>query len=172
MTQTDPHASKAALTSAENESIEGPARAFNLPGVIDGARPRLTQAGLTDRCEVIAGDFFEALPGGGDCLRALMDPARLGRSVGNPHPRQLPRAAMGEGGRLLAVEMVVPSGGEAPASPDLDRLVRASDLEMLMIVGGRERTAAEYRELYTNAGFHLTRIIALDALPWSLLEGV
>jgi hypothetical protein len=63
-----------------------------------------------------------------------------------------------------------PSGDETPASPDLDRLVKASDLEMLAVVGGRERTAAEYRELYANAGFELTRILPLDSLPWSLIE--
>ena len=142
---------------------------FDLPGVVDGARPRLEQAGLTDRCEMIAGDFFEAVPAGGDAylLSWILhdwDDRSATRILANC------RAAMREGGRLLAVEMVVPAEGEAPASPDLDRLVRAADLEMLTIVGGRERTSAEYRELFAGAGFELTRIVALDALPWSLLE--
>lgn len=42
---------------------------------------------------------------------------------------------------------------------------------MLAIVGGRQRTAAEYRQLYANPGFELTRIIPLDSLPWSIIEG-
>jgi len=143
---------------------------FDLPGVIDGARTRLTDAGLTDRSEAIAGDFFEALPAGGDAyvLSWILhdwDDQSAVRILANC------RAAMREGGRLLVIEMIVPSGEEAPASRDLDRLVKASDLEMLAIVGGRERTAAEYRELYANAGFKLTRILALDSLPWSLIEG-
>jgi ubiquinone/menaquinone biosynthesis C-methylase UbiE len=144
---------------------------FDLPGVIDGARTRLTEAGLTDRCEVIAGDFFQAVPAGGDAyvLSWILhdwDDQAAARILANC------RAAMRGGGRLLVIEMVIPSGEEAPASPDLDRLVKTTDLEMLTIVGGRERTAAEYRDLYTNAGFDLSRILGLDSLPWSLIEGV
>jgi ubiquinone/menaquinone biosynthesis C-methylase UbiE/DNA-binding transcriptional ArsR family regulator len=144
---------------------------FDLPGVIEGARTRVTEAGLTDRCELIAGDFFEAVPAGGDAylLSWILhdwDDQAAARILANC------RAAMREGGRLVVIEMVIPSDEETPASPDLDRLVKASDLEMLTIVGGRERTAAEYRKLYTNAGFELTRIRALDSLPWSLIEGV
>ena len=43
---------------------------------------------------------------------------------------------------------------------------------MLAVVGGRERTAAEFRELLTQAGFSLARILPLDGMPWSLIEGV
>ncbi len=68
--------------------------------------------------------------------------------------------------------MVIPSGADAPVSPDLARLVKVTDLEMLTIVGGRERTATEYGELLMGAGFGLTRILELDGLPWSLIEGV
>jgi hypothetical protein len=144
---------------------------FDLPGVIEGTRARLADAGLTDRCEVIAGDFFQAVPTGGDAyvLSWILhdwDDRSATRILANC------RAAMLEGGRLLAIEMVVPSGDEPRSSPDLDRLVKTADLEMLAIVGGRERTAAEYRKLYANAGFELTRILPLDSLPWSVLEGV
>jgi hypothetical protein len=40
-----------------------------------------------------------------------------------------------------------------------------------VVVGGRERTASEYRELFAKAGSELTRIVPLDSLPWSLIEG-
>ena len=143
----------------------------DLPGVIDGARTRMSEAGLTDRCELIAGDFFDAVPAGGDAyvLSWILhdwDDRSAARILANC------RSAMREGGRLLVIEMVIPSGEEPPASPDLDRLIKAADLEMLTIVGGRERTAIEYRELFMTAGFELTRILALDSLPWSLIEGV
>ncbi len=120
---------------------------------------------------MIAGDFFDAVPAGGDAyvLSWILhdwDDRSAARILANC------RGAMREGGRLLVIEMVIPSGEEPPASPDLDRLIKAADLEMLAIVGGRERTAAEYRELFMNAGFELTRILALDSLPWSLIEGV
>ena len=142
----------------------------DLPGVIEGTRTHLADAGLSDRCEAIAGDFFEAVPAGGDVyvLSWILhdwDDHSAARILANC------RAAMREGGRLLVIEMVVPSGDEPRSAPDLDRLVKTSDLEMLAIVGGRERTAAEYRELFAAAGFELTRILPLDSLPWSVLEG-
>ena len=143
---------------------------FDLPGVIEGTRAHLADAGLTDRCDAIAGDFFAAVPEGGDVyvlswiLHDWDDDAAA-------HILANCRAAMRDGGRLLAVEMVVPAEGEPVASPDLDRLVKATDLEMLAIVGGRERTAAEYRALYAIAGFELIRILPLDGLPWSVLVG-
>jgi ubiquinone/menaquinone biosynthesis C-methylase UbiE len=143
---------------------------FDLPGVIKATRTYLADAGLADRCEAVAGDFFETVPDDGDAYMLSWilhdwDDRSAVRILANC------RAAMRAGGRLLAVEMVVPSAAEPRSSPDLDRLVKASDLEMLAVVGGRERTAAEYRELYRSAGFELTRILSLDALPWSVLEG-
>jgi hypothetical protein len=137
---------------------------FDLPGVIEETRSRLAEAGLTGRCEAIAGDFFEAVPAGGDAyvLSWILhdwDDRSAVRILANC------RAAMRGGGRLLAIEMVVPTGDEPRSSPDLDRLVKTTDLEMLAIVGGRERTAAEYRELYASGGFELTRILPLDSLP-------
>ncbi len=71
---------------------------------------------------------------------------------------------MSENGKLLLVEMVIPSGNE----PSLGKLV---DLEMLLIPGGCERTEAEYRELFTKAGFKLTKIIPTES-PMSVIEGV
>ena len=138
--------------------------------MIDGTRTRLSQAGLLDRCQANPGDFFEAAPGGGDAYALSWilhdwDDQSAVRILANC------RAAMPDGARLLAIEMIVQSGDERRSSPDLARLVKASDLEMLVIVGGRERTAAEFRELYANAGFDLTCILPLDSLPWSLIEG-
>lgn len=143
---------------------------FDLPGVIEGTRTHLTEAGLADRCEAIAGDFFDAVPAGGDAyvLSWILhdwDDRSAVRVLANC------RAAMRAGARLLAIEMIVPPGGGPRSSPDLERLVKASDLEMLAVVGGRERTAVEYRELYRKAGFELPRIVPLDSLPWSIIEG-
>ncbi|MGZ4325042.1 MAG: methyltransferase [Solirubrobacteraceae bacterium] len=142
---------------------------LDLPGVIEGTRARLADWGLTDRCEAIAGDFFEAVPAGGDAyvLSWILhdwDDQSAVRILANCH------AAMGDAGRLLAIELVVPSG-EQQASPDVDWLVKTTDVEMLAVVGGRERTAAEYGELYTSAGFQLTRIVPLKPLAWSVIEG-
>lgn len=142
---------------------------FDLPGVIESTRARLAESGLTDRCEAIAGDFFEAVPAGGDAyvLSWILhdwDDQSADRILANC------RAAMGDVGRLLTIELVIPAD-EQHSSADVERLVKTTDIEMLAVVGGRERTAAEYRKLYARAGFELTRILPLEPLAWSVIEG-
>jgi len=39
---------------------------FDLPGVAERARAKLEAAGLTDRCRVVGGSFFESVPGDAD----------------------------------------------------------------------------------------------------------
>ncbi|MFN8108482.1 MAG: methyltransferase [Thermoleophilia bacterium] len=141
---------------------------LDLPGVAEGARQALREAGLQERCQVVAGDFFAAVPPGGDLyvLSWILhdwDDASAARVLARC------RHAMPAGARLLVIEMVVPSEpGDAP-SPDLDRLVRSADLEMLVVVGGRERTAGEYRELLAGAGLTLQGLIPLPGLRWLVL---
>jgi len=142
----------------------------DLPGVIDAARATLADAGLTDRCQAIAGDFFDAVPAGGDAyvlswiLHDWDDQSAL-RILANC------RAAMGDAGRLLVIELIVPSDDERQRSPDIEWLVTTTDIEMLAVVGGRERTAAEYGELFAAARFELTRIVPLAPTAWSVIEG-
>ena len=143
---------------------------LDLPGVVEGTRARLAEWGLTERCEAVAGDFFDAVPPGGDAyvLSWILhdwDDRSAGRILANC------REAMGDHGRLLAIELVVPPPGRRHASPDIERLVRTTDIEMLAIVGGRERTAAQYGELYAASGFELTRTLALQPSAWSVIEG-
>ena len=142
---------------------------FDLPGVIGGTRARLTDWDLTDRCQAIAGDFFDGVPAGADAyvLSWILhdwDDESAVRILANCH------AAMGDAGRLLVIELVVPSGEQQPP-PDVEWLVKTTDIEMLAVVGGRERTAAEYGELYAAAGFQLTRILPLESSAWSVIEG-
>jgi hypothetical protein len=142
---------------------------FERPGVAEGAREQLLKAGLTGRCEVVAGDFFEAVPPGGDAyllswiLHDWDDELAL-RILANC------RKGMDDGARMLVIELVVPAPDE-PGAAAVQRLVRQTDLEMLTVVGGRERTAKEYGQLFTRAGFELTRIVPLERMPWSVMEG-
>jgi len=143
----------------------------DLPGVVEGAREQLLKADLTGRCEAIAGDFLEAVPPGGDAyllswiLHDWDDETAL-RILRNC------RAAMSDAALLLLVELVVPAADDPAPAPGVVRLVRQTDLEMLAVVGGRERTTAEYGELLARAGFSLARILPLEGMPWSLIEGV
>ena len=77
--------------------------------------------------------------------------------------RVLHRAAR-PGARVVAVERVLPRG-DAPHPGKL------SDLNMLVIAGGRERTEAEFGALFAGAGFELTRVVPLPEGDWSAVEG-
>jgi hypothetical protein len=144
---------------------------FDRPGVAEAARARLAEAGLSGRCEVVGGDFFAGVPEGGDAyvlswiLHDWDDEAAV-RILTNC------RAAMDDAGRLLVLELVLSPGNGPHASTAADALARTVDLEMLAVVGGRERTEVEFRALFGRAGFKLTRVLALEGLPWSVIEGV
>jgi hypothetical protein len=66
--------------------------------------------------------------------------------------------------RLLAVDLVIDPNHS-------DELAYAMDLQMLVALGGQERTAAEFAALYDAAGLRLTRIIPTASM-YCLIEGV
>jgi hypothetical protein len=128
---------------------------FDVPGVAERARAQISRAGLANRCDVIGGSFFEAIPEGADAymLRHVIhdwDDDRATAILRNV------RAAMGAAARLLVVESVINPGNE----PAFAKLL---DLNMLVVPGGAERTRDEYRRLYEAAGLRLTRIVPTDA---------
>jgi hypothetical protein len=139
------------------------------PGVIEGARAQLAEAGLSERCEVVVGDFFRALPAGGDAyvLSWILHDWSDEEAV-----RILAqcRAAMGTAGRLLVLELVLPPAGVPHAPSPAEALARTVDLEMLAVVGGRERSEAEFQALFARAGLALTYVLPLEGLPWSVIE--
>ncbi len=124
---------------------------FDLPHVVDHARPALEAAGLADRCEVVGASFFKPIAVQADAyvLRHIIhdwdddDSRRILRNV---------RAAMPAGARLLVIEHVLAPGD----APSYGKLV---DLNMLIMPGGLERTEDEFRRLYESAGFRLTRVV-------------
>jgi hypothetical protein len=119
----------------------------------------------------VAGDFFVAVPRGGDAyllswvLHDWDDQAAL-RILANC------RTALEGEGRLLLIEMVLPSAEGPPAAPMIEKLARTMDLQMLVLTGGRERTLAEYRTLLADSGFELSRVLPLPGTLWSVIEGV
>lgn len=123
---------------------------FDLPPVIERARRSSDQA-LHGRLELVAGDAFVSVPTGADAyllawvLHDWDDERAL--AILRGVRRVIPR-----GGRLLVVEEVLPPG-------DVPSPTRLLDLLMLTLVGGKERTEEEFRELLAAAGFALSRII-------------
>ena len=136
---------------------------LEMPHVIDMAKPMLEQSCLAGRYELVSGDFFSAVPGGGDVylLKKVIhdwDDNRAQAILDSC------RKAIPPSGRLLLVEAVVPPGNE----PSFAKLI---DLLMLVYAGGRERTEAEHQALLKSAGFGLRRVIP-TASTLSIIEAI
>ncbi|HEX8150536.1 MAG TPA: methyltransferase [Pyrinomonadaceae bacterium] len=141
---------------------------FDRPEIIERAGERLRGTELAGRAELVAGDFFESLPAGADLYilsRVLMDydDAASVRLLQNC------RRAMAAGGRVLIVQLLMPEQCDGAAREQLFEAA-VSDLNMMVLTGGRERTEAEYRTLLGRAGFRLSRVVQTRALV-SLIEG-
>lgn len=144
-----------------NQSLRG--ILLDLPQVVSHSAP-LKEAGVADRCEVVAGDMLQSVPAGAGAYvvkRVLMD-------WGDEQAAGILRncaGALPEDGKVLVVEMLLPPGNEpSPGKP----------FDVLMLLnqppGARIRTEAEFRELFAAAGLRLTRVIP-TASPNSILEG-
>lgn len=137
---------------------------FDRPPVVAGAGPLLQQEGVTDRCQVVGGDFFTEIPAGADAyiLKYILHDWDAGRAR---NILENCRAAVVPGGRVLVVDTVIPAGN----TPFLGKL---RDIVMLsMTPGGVERTEAEFRELFSGAGFQLNRVIPTQSIV-SIIEGI
>jgi hypothetical protein len=119
---------------------------------IPAARAYLDGAGLADRAECAVGDFFVAVPPGGDAYvlsRVLHDwhdgdAARILTTC---------RRAMTASSRLLVVEAILPERAlDRPAAIRMD-------LHMLLLFGARERTEAEFRALLAASGFAVQGVV-------------
>jgi hypothetical protein len=135
---------------------------FDQPHVVEAGRAALAEAGLADRCEVVGGDFFEAVPPGADgySLSWIIHDWDDERAVAI---LASVRRAIAPGGRLVLLETVVPDDGTPHFALVQDGF--------LMPLGGIERTAAEYGELLAQAGFRLERVVP-TLCPQSIVEAV
>ncbi len=135
----------------------------DIPSVIQKTRKVIQTRGIEDRCQAVECDFFKNIPPGSDAYlmsNILHDwtDEQCRIFLTNCH------RAMNTASRLLVVEMVIPPGNE----PSVAKLL---DLEMLVITGGRERTEAEFSNLFVSSGFKLSRII-LTKESVCIIEGV
>ena len=118
---------------------------------------------VRDRCETVGGDFFKAVPAGADaylmkyilhdwtddqCVEILMNC----------------RAAMAPGGRILVADMVIPRGNTLHPS-------KIMDVSMMVMTGGRERTRAEFADVFRRSGLRLKRIYPVGGTV-SIVEAV
>jgi hypothetical protein len=128
---------------------------FDQPQVVDGAV-------VGDRCEVVAGSFFDAVPAGADAyvLKAVLHDWEDDEAV---HILRRCRTAIPDDGALLVVERDL---GAANENPD----AKLSDLNMMVGPGGRERTGGEFATLFAAGGFALERTTP-TAIGLSVYEG-
>lgn len=136
---------------------------FDLPHVVEGAKPRIESLGLASRCEVVGGDFFEAVPPADSyVMKSIIHDWDEPRAIAILE--NCAKAMRSPKGKVSLIEQVILAGNE----PDLAKWI---DMEMLAMAGGRERTEAEYAELFANAGLRLARVVQ-SASPYSAIEAV
>jgi SAM-dependent methyltransferase len=135
---------------------------FDRLDVAPGARDYITTAGLANRCEVVGGSFFDALPRGDTYILSHIlhnwDDAHCVEILQSCH------AAMAPEGRVLIFERRLP---ERVTGPDA---IFEWDVGMLVATGGRQRTEAQYRALLAAAGLELTRVVPTTAVRY-VFEG-
>jgi SAM-dependent methyltransferase len=139
---------------------------LDLPRLAASAMRQIAEADLVDRYRFVGGDFFEAVPEGFDAylLKHVIHDWDDARAV---HILENCRRAMKPGAKLLIIEGVCPP--RIDGSPE-SRGAAANDVNMLVCTGGRQRSEAEFRELYAAAGFRLTRIVPTMAAS-CVIEG-
>ncbi|WP_128924696.1 methyltransferase [Bradyrhizobium guangxiense] len=136
---------------------------FDRPHVVKDAPTLLDAKGVSDRVTIQPGNFFESVPDGADAYilsHILHDWDEDQCLAILSHVRK----AMKPAGRLLIVEMVLPSG-------DAPHPGKILDLTMLVQTGGQERTESEYALLLGKAGFRLTQVVPTSSAA-NILEAV
>jgi len=134
---------------------------FDRPEVIEGAGATLVGAGVADRVERIGGSFFESAPAGGDTylLKHILhdwnddECVKILRCV---------REAMAPAARVVVVEMLISDKGPPSPAPLLD-------LNMLVMLSGKERTADEFGALFAKAGLALSSVTPTHS-PFAVVE--
>jgi O-methyltransferase domain/Dimerisation domain len=136
---------------------------FDVPAAVHEAAASFAVAGLAGRCQLLTGSFFESVPAGGDgyILSRILHDWHDDQAI---HILQTIRRAMTGGCRLLIVERVVDA-----EKPSVE--AAHTDIHMLVMTGGRERTVAEFQTLLAASDFELVRAIATGS-PVQIVEAV
>jgi hypothetical protein len=125
------------------------------------ANRNLAAQGVADRCDFVAGDFFESVPAGGDLYLMKWILHDWADEKAAAILRSLHRA-MPAHAKLLLVEAVVSESNDAMVG-------RLMDINMMVMCGGKERTELQWRTLLQSAGFSVLRVVAMPG-PVSIIE--
>jgi hypothetical protein len=133
---------------------------FDQPYVVAGATEPVRLAGLTDRCDIVGGDFFASVPSGMDAylLKSIVHDWLDEQAIAI---LRVCRSAMKPTSKVLVVERVI-------TGPPYRLPTVMSDLNMLVGPGGLERTEDEFASLFAEAGLQLTSAVPSDSGFWVL----
>lgn len=140
---------------------------FDLAQGLAGAHERMVAAGVADRVTLQEGSFFEAVPSGGDIyvLKNIVHDWDDERSL---VILRRCRQAMNATAKVVLLERVMPAR-VVNADDALSALM--ADLQMMVVLGGRERSTDEYRDLLDQAGLRVTRVVPTDS-GYAAIEAV
>jgi hypothetical protein len=137
------------------------------PEFIERAAKRMEQEGLAARCRGVGTDLSQSVPAGADVymlkhvLHGYDDAAAIDIL------RQC-RFVLPADGRALVIEFVLPDVVDR-ADPELEHRL-TSDLNMLAVTGGKERSAAQWRDLLCRAELECQQIIPVPGESASIIE--
>jgi O-methyltransferase domain len=154
--------SHGSLLSAVLEKVpEARGILFDLPNVVSGAGPTLERAGVAHRVTCQGGSFFESVAEGGDVylVKSVLHDWNDDECV---RILSACRKAMIPGGRVVVIEMLISNQGPPSPAPLID-------LNMLVMLTGRERTEQEYSTLFTRAGLALSAVVPTHS-PFAAIE--
>lgn len=137
---------------------------FDSPAGISGAARRLKEARVSQKCRIVAGDFFDAVPKAADTyiLKSVLHDWSDEQAVAI---LENCRRALRPDSTLLVIERALP---ERVLPQDTHREIVMMDVHMLVATGGRERTVSQYNTLFAAAG--LTAIAARPtASPFTIM---
>lgn len=136
---------------------------YDLPYMEEPAKQHLSDQGVSERSQVVTGDFFDSVPKGGDLhiLKWIIHDWSDEQAV---QILTNCRRAIEPEGRVLLIEQVV-ADSNAPCPGKM------MDMIMLLMEHGRERRESEFVEIFESSGFRLSRCIPLLG-PWSAIEAV
>jgi hypothetical protein len=134
---------------------------LDLPNIAEIAKGAAAEVGLERRVTSVGGDFFEAVPAADlYLLRYILhdwDDAACIRILQNCRRAMLP------GGRVAVIEQVLGDIGQPGPAPLMD-------MNMMVMLGGRERSETEYGQLFAAARLRLATTIETNTPMATVIE--
>jgi SAM-dependent methyltransferase len=135
---------------------------LDLPDVVPSATAAAAALGLAERSRALGGDFFTDVPQADIyLLKHILHDWNDGEAV---RILERCRQAMRPGGRVIVIEALLGEMGEPGIAP-------LNDLNMMVLLTGRERTLSEYRALLKQAGLRLSKSTPIRS-PLAVIEAV